>query len=173
MRHLSGFVRLAGLLRVSVPLPGFSGLRPPSPLKAACPWSKEVSVPLPGFSGLRHLTGYESSNELACFSPVAGIQWVETLPRLAAKLVVKRFSPVAGIQWVETFVLVLTISVWQNVSVPLPGFSGLRPSASQVFAVISSWRFSPVAGIQWVETSGIFQNTDRILFQSRCRDSVG
>ena len=36
---------------VSVPLPGFSGLRPKLPTISA--WVKPVSVPLPGFSGLR------------------------------------------------------------------------------------------------------------------------
>ena len=38
-----------------------------------------------------------------CFSPVAGIQWVETpvLPVMPTR--VPGFSPVAGIQWVETF----------------------------------------------------------------------
>ena len=60
-----------------------------------------------------------------------------------------------------------------RVSVPLPGFSGLRPGYLNVHR-LSECRFSPVAGIQWVET------TDRPLrgnctsrFQSRCRDSVG
>ena len=39
-----------------------------------------------------------------CFSPVAGIQWVETLAGLEeiARNLTKCFSPVAGIQWVET-----------------------------------------------------------------------
>ena len=41
---------------------------------------------------------------LLCFSPVAGIQWVETRAyEQARKLNPKCFSPVAGIQWVETF----------------------------------------------------------------------
>ena len=38
-----------------------------------------------------------------CFSPVAGIQWVETLVPLPFWLTIAlSFSPVAGIQWVET-----------------------------------------------------------------------
>ena len=42
------------------------------------------------------------------FSPVAGIQWVETAYRSWWGVVgYKRFSPVAGIQWVETLALML------------------------------------------------------------------
>ena len=37
-----------------------------------------------------------------------------------------RFSPVAGIQWVETFHHKSGIAPVPLVSVPLPGFSGLR-----------------------------------------------
>ena len=37
-----------------------------------------VSVPLPGFSGLRHLPRPGLTGKPECFSPVAGIQWVET-----------------------------------------------------------------------------------------------
>ena len=82
------------------------------------------------------------------FSPVAGIQWVETDDRVAIN-VKQGFSPVAGIQWVETPV----------------GFLHKRPKCRC---------FSPVAGIQWVETS--YKRGGRsasLLFQSRCRDSVG
>ena len=58
------------------------------------------------------------------------------------------FSPVAGIQWVETLPLL----------VPILGL-----------------RFSPVAGIQWVETKidRLEREAYELLFQSRCRDSVG
>ena len=38
----------------------------------------------------------------------------------------KSFSPVAGIQWVETPFLYRKIKDESFVSVPLPGFSGLR-----------------------------------------------
>ena len=40
-----------------------------------------------------------------CFSPVAGIQWVETFVQSCVGISVhwQSFSPVAGIQWVETF----------------------------------------------------------------------
>ena len=90
--------------------------------------SCHVSVPLPGFSGLRHvLTRPPRKKRSFRFSPVAGIQWVEThrlsfcqFQRLAC------FSPVAGIQWVETLMIALLILNGSNVSVPLPGFSGLR-----------------------------------------------
>ena len=62
-----------------------------------------------------------------CFSPVAGIQWVETQAALdPAKFIEQGFSPVAGIQWVET-----------------------RGESGNDRALV---RFSPVAGIQWVET---------------------
>ena len=60
-----------------------------------------------------------------------------------------------------------------NVSVPLPGFSGLRPMF-MVEAVTDFLSFSPVAGIQWVETLELVQYPPiAIWFQSRCRDSVG
>ena len=62
-----------------------------------------------------------------------------------------RFSPVAGIQWVETTVARLPLLLLV-VSVPLPGFSGLRPSYGCDIRLSPSG-FSPVAGIQWVETS--------------------
>ena len=38
----------------------------------------------------------------ASFSPVAGIQWVETLDKVSDRPEFLSFSPVAGIQWVET-----------------------------------------------------------------------
>ena len=40
------------------------------------------------------------------------------------------FSPVAGIQWVETPLRHLLCLIDREVSVPLPGFSGLRPVAA-------------------------------------------
>ena len=64
------------------------------------------------------------------------------------------FSPVAGIQWVETRTTGRILWRSQGVSVPLPGFSGLR----QVWGLSKAdknGRFSPVAGIQWVETRSI------------------
>ena len=45
---------------------------------------------------------------LECFSPVAGIQWVETEQLLAELGIIGGgFSPVAGIQWVETMFIIL------------------------------------------------------------------
>ena len=38
----------------------------------------KVSVPLPGFSGLRHDRVVLKKLKESSFSPVAGIQWVET-----------------------------------------------------------------------------------------------
>ena len=61
-----------------------------------------------------------------------------------------------------------------RVSVPLPGFSGLRLAASSG-TLESSKSFSPVAGIQWVETPAYppYWDFEHCQFQSRCRDSVG
>ena len=88
----------------------------------------EVSVPLPGFSGLRPEKCSLSYDDIlyGCFSPVAGIQWVETPPPLR-RTIWMSFSPVAGIQWVET-------------------------NEPQIIIHGYSRSFSPVAGIQWVET---------------------
>ena len=48
-------------------------------------------------------TGISGLDGLARFSPVAGIQWVETFRSFFVAPEGKvRFSPVAGIQWVET-----------------------------------------------------------------------
>ena len=89
---------------------------------------------------------------ICSFSPVAGIQWVETSKLERLKRDGSCFSPVAGIQWVETHDWNFTASFKGNVSVPLPGFSGLRLLVlrSVTGAIVPC--FSPVAGIQWVET---------------------
>ena len=90
--------------------------------------------------------------QLESFSPVAGIQWVETFFfRLCDHGGVLRFSPVAGIQWVETSIPGSLHSYPAPVSVPLPGFSGLRHLLF-VHTAVGTGCFSPVAGIQWVET---------------------
>ena len=83
---------------------------------------------MPGFSGLRQSYTIVYLNRGYRFSPVAGIQWVETILGVSAgREFTESFSPVAGIQWVETF----------------PGWGGGW-----------EWKgFSPVAGIQWVETT--------------------
>ena len=86
-----------------------------------------------GFSPVAGIQWVETTTELdrfrekvACFSPVAGIQWVETLVQEGkGRIKLECFSPVAGIQWVET-----------------TGWERYR----------SGGCFSPVAGIQWVET---------------------
>ena len=111
---------------------------------------------------------------LTGFSPVAGIQWVETSKSLNQKSDrSERFSPVAGIQWVETVDGKQYGSSLYDVSVPLPGFSGLR-RLDIGYPDGSSNSFSPVAGIQWVETS-LADSISLVFlsFQSRCRDSVG
>ena len=90
-----------------------------------------VSVPLPGFSGLRPLEKNLSVDQKKiCFSPVAGIQWVETIAFVIGSRLVKR----------------------SQVSVPLPGFSGLRLGTITKEYPKEDRCFSPVAGIQWVET---------------------
>ena len=74
---------------------------------------------------MRLLTINFWSSTDTCFSPVAGIQWVETrLDRIFLRR--GSFSPVAGIQWVETLEASLLVLLPLRVSVPLPGFSGLR-----------------------------------------------
>ena len=60
-----------------------------------------------------------------------------------------RFSPVAGIQWVETPPIHIGKFYGIRVSVPLPGFSGLRPVPTIALSCVV------------------------LVFQSRCRDSVG
>ena len=63
----------------------------------------EVSVPLPGFSGLRPAETSFPPTKYWGFSPVAGIQWVETTREPGGTpFGTEGFSPVAGIQWVET-----------------------------------------------------------------------
>ena len=84
------------------------------------------------------------------FSPVAGIQWVETILGVSAgREFTESFSPVAGIQWVETLKHCQNQQCNTRVSVPLPGFSGLRLSVALSLKAFNK------------------------LFQSRCRDSVG
>ena len=136
--------------QVSVPLPGFSGLRQhPHPRLNQ---NYRVSVPLPGFSGLRRRPKERPTKTHRRFSPVAGIQWVETsedMTREESVSKVSSFSPVAGIQWVETLRSPVRWGKPSNVSVPLPGFSGLRHLTIQ----------------DLITRMGVFQ--------SRCRDSVG
>ena len=63
---------------VSVPLPGFSGLRLGKNDRTSWLTFAIVSVPLPGFSGLRLEESDDKRSGIEGFSPVAGIQWVET-----------------------------------------------------------------------------------------------
>ena len=92
----------------------------------------------------------QKQHSVSCFSPVAGIQWVETQNDRPSQLNPKqRFSPVAGIQWVETS-FSKRFGWGILVSVPLPGFSGLRLPIVPTGG--GDRCFSPVAGIQWVET---------------------
>ena len=96
-------------------------------LTEAIPLMSQVSVPLPGFSGLRLVRlPLISLKVLTSFSPVAGIQWVETELHSSSVLPITGFSPVAGIQWVETICISQSLYAFCEVSVPLPGFSGLR-----------------------------------------------
>ena len=62
-----------------------------------------VSVPLPGFSGLKVASvTLGIFHAYLSFSPVAGIQWFESTTFARAEIAQKfRFSPVAGIQWFE------------------------------------------------------------------------
>ena len=107
-------------------------MRPRDYIGTYKPFHSLVSVPLPGFSGLRpHACSIPLDDDKRCFSPVAGIQWVETTYRYSLAPRRLGFSPVAGIQWVETLSKLIGLTEW--------------------------WvSFSPVAGIQWVETQCCF-----------------
>ena len=133
-----------------------------------------VSVPLPGFSGLRHIHGGVQCSQSLCFSPVAGIQWVETWTESDTGGVERlSFSPVAGIQWVET--ASWKAAKWlRNVCFsPVAGIQWVE-TFTETKMEPPVKRFSPVAGIQWVETTLKKTGTLKTLkFQSRCRDSVG
>ena len=134
---------------VSVPLPGFSGLRQSFSQHYKLSSNGGFS-PVAGIQWVETCLTQRGGGRFTGFSPVAGIQWVETLNgqrRLCGGCYC--FSPVAGIQWVETFCKGGKGKEFWQVSVPLPGFSGLRP---QKAIVDECW--------------------DQ-LFQSRCRDSVG
>ena len=107
------------------------------------------------------------------FSPVAGIQWVETRLLESAQVEIECFSPVAGIQWVETEALLQRCNPIAVVSVPLPGFSGLRLfNPFQLLGVnLVSVPLPGFSGLRLVVNGG---SVDLVLsFQSRCRDSVG
>ena len=110
------------------------------------------------------------------FSPVAGIQWVETLPieNWQRETVINSFSPVAGIQWVETVPVNEDYCVLVGCFSPVAGIQWVE-TPPEVQRSLFEERFSPVAGIQWVETSGVVGSNEYrpMKFQSRCRDSVG
>ncbi len=91
---------------------------------------RNVSVPLPGFIGLRHVRVPEDiKDDVEGFSPVAGIHWAATrrLCQDGGIIQIPGFSPVAGIHWAATTVQNKLKSLQKIVSVPLPGFIGLRP----------------------------------------------
>ena len=137
------------ICRVSVPLPGFSGLRPLS--QKWPPLPRLVSVPLPGFSGLRLYTARTLLETPYLVSvPLPGFSGLRLLACFSfSEKDNGSFSPVAGIQWVETKLNGTPLVNNWCVSVPLPGFSGLRLPARGVRRSRAEW------------------------FQSRCRDSVG
>ncbi len=86
-----------------------------------------VSVPLRGLDMWKHR--YLPSSNLfrfSCFSPLAGIRYVETFSNLAYSLNKLCFSPLAGIRYVET----------------------LKQAAKEG----KEECFSPLAGIRYVET---------------------
>ena len=85
-----------------------------------------VSVPLPGFSGLRRVITTRGGTGLTSFSPVAGIQWVETLAMIRLMLALKVSVPLPGFSGLRRGGF--QALEWDQVvvSVPLPGFSGLR-----------------------------------------------
>ena len=89
--------------------------------------SLECFSPVAGIQWVETVMGDSHGSDRDRFSPVAGIQWVETRRVWRCQEIIRCFSPVAGIQWVETRKMIKRSSEWFVVSVPLPGFSGLRP----------------------------------------------
>ena len=109
---------------------------------------------MPGFSGLRlPIVSLDNGKPIAIsFSPVAGIQWVETTHQGGSHPGERGVSvPLPGFSGLRHSGLFFPVP-FLYVSVPLPGFSGLRLSLCKLKCLVLSC-FSPVAGIQWVETA--------------------
>ena len=64
--------------------------------------SRYVSVPLRGLIMWKQLVLCNLLLAQMCFSPLAGIRYVETEGALGESTLLKSFSPLAGIRYVET-----------------------------------------------------------------------
>ena len=107
------------------------------------------------------------------FSPVSRIQWVATvriMPKsLGVNLFQSRFQDSMGCD----YSLELDADAYTVVSVPFPGFNGLR-QLSSLSPPPPSNCFSPVSRIQWVATTAKNLGWSCfMLFQSRFQDSMG
>ena len=160
---------------VSVPLPGFNGLRLeaitqlsfPQKFQSRCQdsmgcdrqrWTAtgkdwQVSVPLPGFNGLRPISLELNSFTSSVFqSRCQDSMGCDNIFRTSRAKPLSSFSPVARIQWVATRGSRGRLDECRRVSVPLPGFNGLRLLYRKADGIVQQG-FSPVARIQWVATS--------------------
>ncbi len=113
-----------------------------------------VSVPLRGLDMWKQILVLMDQWQLKCFSPLAGIRYVET-KRLS---IVKRcyicsFSPLAGIRYVETLGIQGADILVVSVSVPLRGLDMWKLMLNGDLDNLNLSRFSPLAGIRYVETS--------------------
>ena len=132
-----------------------------------------VSVPLPGFMGLRPMRAED--RPFCCvyrFSPVAGIHGVATHYKPWPSVNSNVSVPLPGFMGLRRHIG-CDHCPKVGVSVPLPGFMGLRPSSIVAEKALKAG-FSPVAGIHGVATPRSHRpNRQDQLFQSRCRDSWG
>ncbi len=89
--------------RVSVPLRGLDMWKPPLPVAPRQDPFK-VSVPLRGLDMWKPLAAIAKgiARVTLCFSPLAGIRYVETKRRESGRFYLFCFSPLAGIRYVET-----------------------------------------------------------------------
>ena len=162
-------------LSVSVPLPGFMGLRRQRLRDRRV--ADRVSVPLPGFMGLRQGPSAFNLGQLAVSVPLPGFMGLRQLAELSAHQTTVEFQSRCRDSWgCDSFLAgSIALDVWFqsrcrdswgcdeglpelgdraiSVSVPLPGFMGLRHRRTDPSANIQL-SFSPVAGIHGVATHG-------------------
>ena len=93
-----------------------------------------------------------SSSDLRClcFSPLAGIRYVETKNATLTAASTYSFSPLAGIRYVETVDVGVDDLINLIVSVPLRGLDMWKLLIPRQFPCL--YCFSPLAGIRYVET---------------------
>ena len=107
-----------------------------------------------------------------CFSPVARIHGVATQSPVRPDSNSESFSPVARIHGVATDNHATPASQFR-VSVPLPGFMGLRPGASSPIQTVGT-KFQSRCQDSWgCDLFPARCERDQNGFQSRCQDSWG